>query len=100
MRALAISLACLALALPLGGCDQSINYSGLTDTKLSGLYCDAKGEQEQSCKAGYVIITAEGREHLLCDWSWQIIHEPESDDVLCVYRGSLREGRPAAAGPE
>ena len=99
MRALAIPLGCLAITLLLVGCDQSINESGITERELSGLYCDAKGEQEQNCKAGDVIITAEGREHLLCDWSWQIIHEPESDDVLCVYRGSVRDGRPAS-GPE
>lgn len=99
MRALAVSLGGLATALLLGGCDQSINYSGVTETTLTGLYCDAKGDQEQTCKAGDLITTAEGREHLVCDWNWQIVHEPESDDVLCIYRGSLRDSRPAS-GPE
>jgi len=98
MRALAIPLFCLATTLLLGGCDQSINDSSVKETTLTGLYCDAKGDQEQNCKAGDVIA-AEGREHLLCDWSWQIVHEAESEDVLCIYRGSPRDTRPAA-GPE
>lgn len=85
--------ACLAIAFLLAGCDQSINSSGPAETTLTGMYCDAKANQEQSCKPGDVVRTAEGREHLLCDWSWQIVHEPGSDAVLCVYRGSARESR-------
>jgi hypothetical protein len=99
MRALAIPLVCLATTLLLSACDQSINYSGVSETTLTGLYCDAKADQEQNCKAGDLITTAEGREHLLCDWNWQIIHEPESDEILCIYRGSPRDSRPAS-GPE
>lgn len=98
-RAGARPLVCVAIALLLGGCDQSINSSGPAGTELTGMYCDAKADKEQSCKAGDVIRTAEGREQLLCDWSWQIIHEPGSDAVLCVSRGSLRDSRPAS-GPE
>jgi hypothetical protein len=88
-----------AACLLLGGCDQSNNYSGMKETELTGKYCDAKADQEKSCTAGDVIRTAEGREQLLCDWSWQVVHEPGGDAVLCVYRGSLRESRPSA-GPE
>ena len=89
----------LATCLLLGGCDQSNNYSGLKETELTGMYCDAKADQEKSCTAGDLIRTVEGREELLCDWSWQVVHEPEDDSVLCVYRGSLRESRPSP-GPE
>ena len=89
----------LAACLLLVGCDQSNNYSGMKETSLTGMYCDAKADQEKSCTAGDVIRTAEGREQLLCDWSWQVVHEPGGDAVLCVYRGSLRESRPAQ-GPE
>ena len=89
----------LAACLLLGGCDQSNNYSGMKETSLTGMYCDAKADQEKSCTAGDVIRTAEGREQLLCDWSWQVVHEPGGDAVLCVYRGSLRESRPSP-GPE
>ncbi|HKQ12415.1 MAG TPA: hypothetical protein VJT80_03215 [Steroidobacteraceae bacterium] len=88
-----------AACLLLGACDQSNNYSGMKETELTGKYCDAKADQEKSCTAGDVIRTAEGREQLLCDWSWQVVHEPGGDAVLCVYRGSLRESRPSA-GPE
>jgi hypothetical protein len=89
----------LATCLLLGGCDQSNNYSGLKETELTGMFCDGKANQEKSCTAGDLVRVAEGREQLLCDWSWQVVHEPGNDAVLCVYRGSLRESRPSA-GPE
>jgi hypothetical protein len=81
------------IAFQLGGCDQSLNYSTLDESKLTGKHCSAKTDQEQSCKAGDIVVTVEGREQLLCDWGWQIVHEPGSNEVLCVYRGSLRESR-------
>ena len=56
--------------------------------------CDAREAQEQSCQAGDIVVTVEGREQLICDWGWQIVHEPQSDEVLCVYRGEVRESRP------
>lgn len=84
---------CLAAGLLLAGCDQSVNISDVTETRLSGKYCDAKGKQEQTCKPGDVLLTVSGREHLMCDWGWQVIHQPGSDGVLCVYRGALREAR-------
>ncbi|HJY36714.1 MAG TPA: hypothetical protein VJ299_04570 [Steroidobacteraceae bacterium] len=77
----------------LGGCDQSVNYTDLVETRLTGKYCSAKSEPESSCKAGDIVVTVEGRERQLCDWGWQIVHEPGSNEVLCVYRGSLRESR-------
>jgi len=83
---------CLAAGLLLAGCDQSVNYSGAAETPLSGMHCVAKQDQEQ-CHAGDVIVTVEGREQALCDWGWQIVHEPESDEVICVYRGMARVGR-------
>ena len=83
---------CLAAALLLTGCDQSVNYSGAAETQLTGMHCDAKQEVAQ-CQAGDLIVTVEGRERELCDWGWQIVHESESDDVLCVYRGLVRAGR-------
>lgn len=86
-------LVCLAAGLLLSACDQSINYTGLGETKLTGKYCDAKEPQEQSCKPGDVIVTVEGRERLQCDWGWQIVHEPGSNEVLCVHRGPPREAR-------
>jgi hypothetical protein len=89
------AFACLAAALLLAGCDQSINYSGLAETTLTGMQCDAQQNQEQNCHAGDVIVAAEGRERLLCDWGWQIVREPGSSSVLCVYRGAPR----AARGP-
>jgi hypothetical protein len=89
----------LATCLVLGGCDQSNNYSGIKETSLTGMYCDAKAEQEKSCTAGDLIRVAEGREQLFCDWSWQVVHETGNAAVLCVYRGSARESRPAT-GPE
>jgi hypothetical protein len=92
-----VPLLCVAASVLLAGCDQSINSSGLGETTLTGMYCDAKGDQEQSCQAGDVIVTVQGRERLVCDWGWQIIHEPGSDDVLCVHRGQLRDSRPAAS---
>jgi len=75
------------------GCDQSINYTHLAETQLSGKSCSAKSEAEKSCQAGDVVVTVVGREQQLCDWGWQVVHEPGSNDVLCVYRGSLRESR-------
>ena len=86
-------LACFILA----GCDQSINEmrGAGAETPLSGNSCDAKGAPEQNCKAGDIVATSVGRERLLCDWGWQIVHEAGSDEVLCVYRGQLRESRPA-----
>jgi hypothetical protein len=89
----------LATCLLLGGCDQSNNYSGLKETELTGMFCDGRANQEKSCTAGDLVRVAEGREQLRCDWSWQVVHEPGNDAVLCVYRGSLRESRPSA-GPE
>jgi len=94
----ATSVACLAAGFLVGGCDQSVqavNYSGLAETKLTGMYCDAKGDQEQNCKAGDIVVTVKGRERVLCDWGWQIAYQPGSDEVLCVHRGSLRHDRPA-----
>jgi hypothetical protein len=91
-RHLAMTLAALLVCL-LGGCDQSVNYSTLDESKLTGKHCSAKTEQERSCKAGDVVVTVAGREQLLCDWGWQIVHEPASNEVLCVYRGSPRESR-------
>jgi hypothetical protein len=87
-----IPLTVLGIIL-LGGCDQSVNYTGLAETQLTGKYCSEKNEPERSCKAGDVVVTVEGREPQLCDWGWQIVHEPGSNEVLCVYRGSLRESR-------
>lgn len=91
-RHMAIALPAI-LACLLGGCDQSVNYSALDESKLTGKRCSAKTDQDQGCKAGDVVVTVEGREQLLCDWGWQIVHEPGSNEVLCVYRGSLRETR-------
>ena len=91
--------ACVATCLLLGGCDQSINDSGAKGPPLTGLYCDLKANQEQTCKAGDVVRVAEGREHLLCDWSWQVVHEPGNEAVLCIYRGLPRDTR-SASGPE
>jgi hypothetical protein len=82
----------LAAGLLLAGCDQSINYSGAAETQLTGMHCDAKQDLAQ-CQAGDLIVIVEGRERELCDWGWQIVHESESDDVLCVYRGLARVGR-------
>jgi hypothetical protein len=87
--------AALVAIFLLSGCDQSINNAGLAETRLTGAYCYAKTDQQQNCKAGDVVVTVEGREHLLCDWGWQIVHQPGSDEVLCVYRGSLRHGQPS-----
>ena len=81
------------IAVLLGGCDQSVNYTGLVETHLTGKYCSAKSEPERSCKAGDIVVTVEGQERQLCDWGWQIVHEPGSNEVLCVYRGSLRDSR-------
>ena len=89
----------LAMGLLLGGCDQSINYPGANELTLTGLYCDAQTDQAPSCKAGDLVKVAEGREHLLCDWNWQVVHEPAGNAVLCIYRGSTRDTR-SAAGPE
>jgi hypothetical protein len=87
----------LVAGLLLGGCDQSINESGLSsETKLTGMYCEAKDAQEQNCKAGDIVVTVKGREHLLCDWAWQIVREPGSDQVSCVHRGELRGSRSQA----
>ena len=98
-RAFAKALVCLPAGLLLAACDQYLNYSRFAETQLSGLHCDAKENQEQSCQAGDVIVTDEGRERAVCDWGWQIIHEPASGEILCVYRGSQRAARPPA-GPE
>lgn len=95
MRARA-PLICVGITLLLAGCDQSVNYSALDESRLTGLYCDAKGDQQPTCKPGDVILTVQGREHLLCDWGWQIIRQPGSDEVLCVYRGQLRSSRTPA----
>lgn len=84
----------VAAIVLLAGCDQSINDLHASETKLTGMYCEAKDAPEQSCKAGDIVTTAEGRERVLCDWGWQIVHEPGSGEVLCVYRGQLRESRP------
>lgn len=92
------SIACLVSSFLLAGCDQSINETALSETKLTGMFCDSKGAQEGNCKAGDIVVTVEGREQLLCDWSWQIVHQPASDEILCVRRGQLRETRPPAAG--
>jgi hypothetical protein len=89
----------LATCLLLGGCDQSNNYSGMTETELTGMFCDGKADQEHGCKAGDVVRIAAAREQLVCDWSYQIVHEPGSDAVLCVSRGSPRNSRPSP-GPE
>jgi hypothetical protein len=86
-------LVCLFACFLLAGCDQSINELRGSETPLSGLYCDAKGAPEQNCKAGDIIATVKGRERLLCDWGWQIVHEPGSDEIVCVYHGQLRENR-------
>ena len=97
MKTIAAAILYLSLAfgtsLLLAGCDQSINELRPSEAKLTGMYCDAKGGREQSCKAGDVIVGAEGREHLLCDWDWQIVHQAGTDEVLCVYRGKPRETR-------
>jgi hypothetical protein len=84
----------------LAGCDQSINESGLSEPKLTGMYCEAKDAQQQSCKAGDIVVTVAGREQLLCDWAWQIVHKPGSDEVLCVHRGALRESRSGLLEPK
>ena len=95
MRATA-QLTCLAAILLLAGCDQSVNYSALDESKLTGMYCDAKSDQQPACKPGDVVLTVAAREHLLCDWGWQIVRQPDSDEVLCVYRGQLRDSRTPA----
>lgn len=41
--------AALATFLVLGGCDQSNNYSGVKETELTGMYCDAKANQLADC---------------------------------------------------
>ncbi len=88
-------------AFLLSGCDQSINNSGLSEPKLTGMFCDAKGDQEKNCQVGDVIVTVAGRERLLCDWAWQVVREPGSNEVLCILRGAPREVRPPiAGGPE
>jgi hypothetical protein len=89
-------LAFLTATLLLAGCDQSVNYSTLDESKLTGMYCDAKGDQQPTCKPGDVVLTVAAREHLLCDWGWQIVRQPDSDEVLCVYRGQLRNSRTPA----
>ena len=91
-RHIAITLAALLCCL-VSGCDQSINYSTLDESKLTGKRCSAKTDEERACKAGDVAVTVEGREQLVCDWGWQIIHEPGSNEVLCVYRGAPRDSR-------
>jgi hypothetical protein len=94
-------LLCSAATLLLAACDQSINNSGLSEPKLTGMYCDAKGDQEKNCQVGDVIVTVAGRERLLCDWAWQVVRQPESNEVLCILRGALREVRPPIpGGPE
>jgi hypothetical protein len=60
------------------------------------MYCDAKADLEQHCKAGDLVLTVKGREHVLCDWGWQIVYQPGSDAVLCVDRGPLRHDRVSA----
>ena len=95
------TLVCVATGFLLGGCDQSINTSMRAETELTGMYCDAKGDQEPNCKVGDVIATVTGRERLLCDWGWQIVRQSGSDEVLCIRRGASREVRPpSASGPE
>jgi hypothetical protein len=84
---------CLVPAFLVAGCDQSVNIAGLAEKKLTGTYCDARVNHEQSCKAGDIVLTVKGREHLLCDWSWQIVYQPGSDEVRCVHRGELRRER-------
>jgi hypothetical protein len=97
----ASALVWLATAFVLAGCDQSINTSMRAETELTGMYCDAKADQESNCKVGDVIDTVTGRERLLCDWGWQIVRQPGSDEVLCILRGAPREVRPPiAGGPE
>ena len=91
-------IGCLVASFLLAGCDQSINESSLSEPKLTGMYWEAKDAQAQNCKAGDIVVTVAGREHLLCDWSWQIVHEAGSDEVLCVHRGELRESRPEPPG--
>jgi len=91
-RHIALTLAAILASL-LGGCDQSLNDSSPDESRLSGKHCSAKTDQERGCKAGVVVVTVAGREQLLCDWGWQIVHAPGSNEVLCVYRGSPREGR-------
>ena len=94
-------LVCLAASFLLAACDQSINNSGLSEPKLTGMYCDAKADQEKNCQVGDVIVTVAGRERLLCDWAWQVVREPGSNEVLCILRGAPREVRPPlAGGPE
>ena len=92
--------ACLLASLLLAGCDQSINESGLSEPKLTGMYCEAKDAQATNCKAGDIVVTVAGREHLLCDWSWEIVCEAGSDEVRCVHRGELRESRSEPRGPK
>ena len=79
-------LVCLAAGLLLSACDQSINYTGLGETKLTGKYCDAKEPQEQSCKPGDVIVTVEGRERLQCDWGWQSFMSRERSSLVRASR--------------
>lgn len=79
--------------LALAGCDQSINEMRASGTELTGKYCEAKDAPEQSCQAGDIVTTVAGRERVVCDWSWQIVHEPASNEILCVYIGQLRESR-------
>ena len=93
-------IGCLLASFLLAGCDQSINESGLSEPKLTGMYCEAKDAQQQNCKAGDIVVTVEGREQLLCDWAWQIVHKPGSDEVLCVHRGELRESRSEPREPK
>jgi hypothetical protein len=94
-------LLCGAASFLLAACDQSINNSGLSEPKLTGMYCDAKADQEKNCQIGDVIVTVAGRERLLCDWAWQVVREPGSNEVLCILRGAPREVRsPLAGGPE
>ena len=92
-------LICGVAALLLAGCDQSVNYSTLDESKLTGAYCDAKSDQQPTCKPGDIVLTVAAREHLICDWGWQIVRQPDSDEVLCVYRGQLRDSR-TPSGPE
>jgi hypothetical protein len=92
MRATA-PLICGMATLLLAGCDQSVNYSALDESKLTGMYCDAKSDQQPACKPGDVALTVAAREHLVCDWGWQIVRQPDSDEVLCIYRGQLRNSR-------
>lgn len=89
-------LVLLVVSFLLGGCDQSVNNPSMAETELTGMYCDAKGDQEGNCQAGDVVVTVKGRERTLCDWGRQIVHEPGSDDILCVHRGPLRIVRPPA----